>query len=224
MSSEFCFACTVLGAPLTARLQPLDGGMRAEIYGGTRPHIGAVSIAGPDGKVSTTQFPAHRDGVVSARWAGALAAAGYRPAVVLAGIHYDHLDRAGIDQVVQATEHLLHQALETLAAKSYKIPAFFVCFADRLRLILGMALTYLFGFTAADLAEETETLRPARMNEENKYKKPCGVCQTPQGFCHFQVFSGTDQTRGADAKRPRPGGLISCLLCDTGSSCARRHF
>lgn len=91
MSSEFCFACTVLGAPLTARLQPLDGGMRAEIYGGTRPHIGAVSIAGPDGKVSTTQFPAHRDGVVSARWAGALAAAGYRPAVVLAGIHYDHL-------------------------------------------------------------------------------------------------------------------------------------
>ncbi|WP_242957047.1 transcriptional repressor [Faecalibacterium sp. An122] len=66
MSSEFCFACTVLGAPLTARLQPLDGGMRAEIYGGTRPHIGAVSIAGPDGKVSTTQFPAHRDGVVLA--------------------------------------------------------------------------------------------------------------------------------------------------------------
>lgn len=118
MSSEFCFACTVLGAPLTARLQPLDGGMRAEIYGGTRPHIGAVSIAGPDGKVSTTQFPAHRDGVVSARWAGALAAAGYRPAVVLAGIHYDHLDRAGIDQVVQATEHLLHQALEALAATS----------------------------------------------------------------------------------------------------------
>lgn len=118
MSSELYFACTVLDAPLTARLQPVDGGMRAEIYGGTRPHIGAVSIAGPDGKVSTTQFPTHRDGVVSARWAGALAEAGYRPAVVLAGIHYDHLDRAGIDQVVQATEHLLQQALEALAAKN----------------------------------------------------------------------------------------------------------
>lgn len=118
MSSELYFACTVLDAPLTARLQPVDGGMRVEIYGGTRPHIGAVSIAGPDGKVSTTQFPTHRDGVVSARWAGALAEAGYRPAVVLAGIHYDNLDRAGINQVTEAAERLLEQALEALAAKT----------------------------------------------------------------------------------------------------------
>lgn len=114
MDEERCVTCTVLGASLTARVQVVDGGVRAEIYGGTRPHIGAVSIAGLAGDVSTTQFPAHRDGVVSARWAGALATAGLRPAVVLAGIHYDDLSPEDIRQVLDAADRLLHQVLAQL--------------------------------------------------------------------------------------------------------------
>lgn len=117
MTPEFCVSCTVLGAPLTARVLGLDGGVRAEIYGGTRPHIGAVSIAGPEGGITTTQFPAHRDGVVSARWAEALAAAGLRPAVVLAGIHYDGLCAEEIAEVVAAADRLLAQVRRELAAK-----------------------------------------------------------------------------------------------------------
>lgn len=65
MTPEFCVSCTVLDAPLIARVQMLDGGVRAEIYGGTRPHIVAVSIAGPEGSVTTTEFPTHRDGAGS---------------------------------------------------------------------------------------------------------------------------------------------------------------
>lgn len=118
MNTEFCVICTVLDAPLTARVQPLDGGVRVEIYGGTRPHIGAVSIAGPEGKVTTTQFPAHRDGVVSSRWAEALAGAGLRPAVVLAGIHYDGISPAGIRQVLAASDRLLQEMLAQLTATS----------------------------------------------------------------------------------------------------------
>lgn len=116
MNPELCVTRTVLGAPLTARVQAVDGGVRAEVYGGTRPHIGAVSIAGPEGDITTTQFPTHRDGAVSARWAEALAAAGLRPAVVLAGIHYDGLSPEGIRQVLDASEGLLQEVLAQLAA------------------------------------------------------------------------------------------------------------
>lgn len=118
MNPELCVTCTVLGAPLTARIQVIDGGVRAEVYGGTRPHIGAVSIAGPEGDITTTQFPTHRDGAVSARWAEALAGAGLRPAVVLAGIHYDDLSADGIRQVLDASDRLLREVLAQLAAIS----------------------------------------------------------------------------------------------------------
>lgn len=118
MKQELCVTRTVLGAPLTARVQVIDGGVRAEVYGGTRPHIGAVSIAGPDGDIATTQFPTHRDGAVSARWAEALVGAGLRPAVVLAGIHYDGLSPDGIRQVLDASDWLLREVLAQLAAIS----------------------------------------------------------------------------------------------------------
>lgn len=121
MTPEFCVTRTVLGAPLTARVQVVDCGVRAEIYGGTRPHIGAVSMAGPEGDVTTTQFPAHRDGAVSARWAQALAGAGLRPAVVLAGIHYDNLSPEGIRQVLEGSEGLLQEVLHHLG-QSAEIP------------------------------------------------------------------------------------------------------
>ena len=116
MNPELCVTRTVLDAPLTARVQAVDGGVRAEVYGGTRPHIGAVSIAGPEGDITTTQFPTHRDGAVSARWAEALAAAGLRPAVVLAGIHYDGLSPEGISLVLADSEGLLQEVLAQLAA------------------------------------------------------------------------------------------------------------
>ena len=35
-------------------------------------------------------------------------------------------------------------------------------------------------------------------------KKPRGVCQTPQGFCRFRDSPGTDQPRGAGAKKQHP--------------------
>lgn len=118
MKPELCVTRTVLGAPITARVQVVDGGARAEVYGGTRPHIGAVSITGLEGDITTTQFPTHRDGAVSARWAEALAAAGLRPAVVLAGIHYDDLSHDGIRQVMAASDRLLREVLAQLAAIS----------------------------------------------------------------------------------------------------------
>ena len=103
---------TVLGAPLTARVLLTEEGVQVSLTGGTRPHIGAVSVADPTGKVSTTEFPSHRDGVLSERWAEVLTQAGLYPAVLAAGVHYDGITKENIRAVCDASEELLQQAVQ----------------------------------------------------------------------------------------------------------------
>lgn len=105
-----------LGAALTVQVLQLEQGVHVSVFGGQLPHIGAVSIVSPEGACSTVQFPGHKDGAVSRRWAEALAAAGYRPAVVEAGIHYDGLSREGIETVLSQTDAMLEETLEALSA------------------------------------------------------------------------------------------------------------
>lgn len=65
------------------------------------------AVSGVIRKTSKQQFPGHKDGAVSERWAEALAKAGYRPVVVEAGIHYDNLSREGIMDVIRLTDEIL---------------------------------------------------------------------------------------------------------------------
>lgn len=102
-------------AEITAQVLQLDQGLHVSVFGGTRPHIGAVSTAPPAGSVETLQFPGHKDGVISGRWARALSEAGHCPCVVEAGIHYDNLSGGEIDMVVALTEEMLGTILETLS-------------------------------------------------------------------------------------------------------------
>ena len=114
MKREFSMIRIVFGAPITARVQPLDGGVRVEIYGGTRPHIGAVSVADPEGKITTREFSGHREGVVTARWAEVFGGAGFSPAVILAGIHYDGSEHDDIRKVLAVVEDMLGDAVEQM--------------------------------------------------------------------------------------------------------------
>ena len=109
--TRFGLTRELMGASITAQVICLRPGLQIGIYGGTLPHIGAVSVADPQGNITTRQFPAHKDGVVSERWARALSEAGYRPAVVTAGIHYDHLNREQIAAVVEITDSMLSELL-----------------------------------------------------------------------------------------------------------------
>ena len=109
--TRFGLTRELMGASITARVICLRSGFQIGVYGGTLPHIGAVSVADPQGNITTQQFPAHTDGVVSERWARALSEAGYRPAVVTAGIHYDHLSRDQIAAVVEITDRMLSELL-----------------------------------------------------------------------------------------------------------------
>ncbi len=104
------------GKDIIAQVLALDEGVHVSLYGGDRAHIGAVGIIDPDGNRTVTQFPGHREGVVCERWLDALAAANAKSAVVEAGIHYDGLDREGINEVLGVLEELLRELMRTLPA------------------------------------------------------------------------------------------------------------
>lgn len=112
--SRFHFSEMCMGYAIEADVARYPEGLHASVYGGERPHIGAVSVANQVGNVDTTQFPGHKDGVVSQSWAEAFADAGLLPAVVEAGIHYDELSAEGIREVLNATERLLARAIEAV--------------------------------------------------------------------------------------------------------------
>lgn len=108
---QFELRRTLFGADIIAQVTVLDNGVHVLLTGGDRTHVGAVSVAYPQGNITTQQFPSHKDGVVSERWAKALCEAGRRPAVVVAGIHYDDLSREQIAEVVALTDDMLRELL-----------------------------------------------------------------------------------------------------------------
>lgn len=108
---QFTLHRTCRGRDITAQVLMLDQGVHISLYGGDRPHIGAVGILPPEGAPTVTQFPGHREGVVCERWLTALAASDLRPAVIEAGIHYNALDRDGIREVLEVSDKMLEDCL-----------------------------------------------------------------------------------------------------------------
>lgn len=100
---------------LCALVLCLPAGIHVSLYGGDLPHIGAVGIVDVDGSCSVVEFPCHREGVLCERWIAALANAGFCPAVVEAGIHYDNLDKYGIRTVMELMDEMLCDVLSALA-------------------------------------------------------------------------------------------------------------
>lgn len=119
---QFEISRELFGAEITAQVLQLDEGLHVSVSGGALPHIGAVSIVNPDGECSTTQFCGHKDGTVSSHWAQSLADAGFRPAVVAAGIHYDRLSKAGIQEVLALADGLLDTVIKKLKDSPDKAP------------------------------------------------------------------------------------------------------
>lgn len=103
------------GRPITVRLERLDEGVHVLLTGGHRTHIGAVSLAEPEGTVETRVFPGHKDQYVSEPWALALAARTGQRACVVCGIHYDNASPAQIREILACTGALLEEALGTLS-------------------------------------------------------------------------------------------------------------
>ena len=94
------------------------------IYGGEKPHIGAVAAAHPRPSLkdpavmsatsSVICYTAHKEDELARHAAEKLAAALNTRVVVTAGIHWDNLSEAGIRQVVKNSLNLVALILDRL--------------------------------------------------------------------------------------------------------------
>lgn len=109
----------VLGLPIRAEAVRLDEGWDVSVAGGRCSHVGAVTLAEPDGSVQTLLRPRHRDDAVSVRWAQALARRWNAPVCARAGIHYDGVTRADIDSIMLACDALLETMMERKEAHDF---------------------------------------------------------------------------------------------------------
>ena len=112
--TQFEWKENLMGKEILVQTVLLPQGIHIGIYGGDLPHIGAVSIADPEGTCMTTQFPGHKDGIISSRWVQELARKKLCPAVVEVGIHYDRISDEGIRKVIALSEKMLSTVLKVI--------------------------------------------------------------------------------------------------------------
>lgn len=104
----------VLGCIIRAELNRLDCGWDIGIFGGCSTHIGAVTIAAPDGTHQTVEREHHKDSFVSEHWATELAKHLQAPVSVRCGIHYDNVTGEQLAEIIAACNDMLRNAKEKL--------------------------------------------------------------------------------------------------------------
>ena len=94
------------------------------VHGGDRPHIGAVSSALPrpslddpektSSTASTLCFPGHKDDELTKKISQKISAAFGASVVVCAGVHFDSIDKEGIQKVIKNSEILTDMIIEKI--------------------------------------------------------------------------------------------------------------
>jgi hypothetical protein len=104
----------LFGYPIRCTVTTLDSGIHVLLTGGSRSHIGAVSVAQPEKPVDTMVFPGHKDQFISEPWAKRLSAATGQRVCVVCGIHYDDATKAQISAILEETDSLLKMLTQAL--------------------------------------------------------------------------------------------------------------
>ncbi len=112
---------------LSASVRLIGEDVLVAIWGGEKPHIGAVAVAQPrpslkDPEVTSATtsvicLMGHKEDELAKASAEILAAALKTPIVVTAGIHWDNLDPEGIRRIIQNSEILVEMILEKCAVE-----------------------------------------------------------------------------------------------------------
>lgn len=102
---------------LVARVRCVGDDLLVAIWGGGRPHIGAVSMAQPraslkdPSKLSATAsvftYVGHKEDMLAKTASETLASALNKKVVVTAGIHWDDMEEKGIKRVIKNCEILV---------------------------------------------------------------------------------------------------------------------
>ena len=107
MVKESVYTLEILGKEIKALVVRTDDGITVTLAGGDKSHIGAIAISDGMGHISTTTFPGHKETVIAETWAKELYEKYRFPVVVACGIHYDNINKTGIEKVVKACNELL---------------------------------------------------------------------------------------------------------------------
>ena len=122
---EFTLTTTTGQYDITAHVRRIGTDLLVAVWGGDRPHIGAVSVAQPrpslkdpavtSASASTFCLLGHKEDDLAKDIALALAAACKTCVVVTAGIHWDDLPAEGIQAVVRNSRKLTPLIIERMA-------------------------------------------------------------------------------------------------------------
>ena len=110
---------------LEASLRLIGQDLLVAIWGGEKPHIGAVSAAQPrpslrDPKVTSATasvicFPAHKEDELAKAVSEILASVLNTRVVVTAGIHWDNISEEGIQKIIRNSEILVGLIMDKIA-------------------------------------------------------------------------------------------------------------
>jgi len=125
---KFTLKTTTGAFDLTANARRIGPDLLVAIWGGEKPHIGAVAAAQPrpslkdpavtSATASVICFPSHKEDDLAKRAANDLAAAIEGRTVVTAGIHWDNIPEDGIRQVIQNAADLIEMIKARLIDKN----------------------------------------------------------------------------------------------------------
>ena len=111
---------------LTASVRMIGSDLLIAIWGGEKPHIGAVAVAQPrpslkdpnatSATASVFCFVGHKEDDLAKAASEILAAALNTNVVVTAGIHWDNISKEGIQKVIYNSEILMDLILEKIAS------------------------------------------------------------------------------------------------------------
>lgn len=111
---------------LEANVRLIGNDLLVAIWGGEKPHIGAVSVAQPrpsleDENVTSATasvfcFVGHKEDELAKAVSEILAAALNTQVVVTAGIHWDNISEEGIQKVIRNSEILVDLILDKVSS------------------------------------------------------------------------------------------------------------
>jgi hypothetical protein len=115
---------------LEASVKKIGEDLLIAIWGGEKPHIGAVAVAQPrpslkdERVVSATAsvfcYLGHKDDIIAKEAAEKLSATLNTNVTVTAGVHWDDIDEAGIKAIIANSQELVNLIIEKIAAQEGK--------------------------------------------------------------------------------------------------------
>lgn len=105
---------TVGRLTIRTRVERIGADLSVAIFGGDRPHIGAIALASPGWGCQVVCLPNHREGDIAKRFASDLAAALGATVSVSCGIHLDGITHREIESVNEAAEKIFSALKKTI--------------------------------------------------------------------------------------------------------------